>query len=496
MAFNLSMHFPYVLLCLLLICHNSHNSHEKLSTCSVRQTCGGHDSEHVQFEEIYDQTKSTASVKLPITTLSKPCVLQPRVINQLLSLSILYDYFSLNENSAMLMSTELISKNATYLRLGKQRRLILLLLLLSGNIKPNPGPEVQTPCDFKSLQGLKIIHLNVRSLLPKIDQVRIWVKSTAADVIVISETWLTKSISNNDIHINGFEIYRADRPAKGGGVAIYVNSSLHVNLLQAKSICKQFELLELKIEIAKGLHLNVVGCYRPPSATANALQALKELLCKFNSNETILIGDLNWDWLSSNSDDFKTVCDQLNLTQLITSPTRPNIKCPSKSTLIDLMLTNAPHKYRPTGVFCNDLSDHCIVATVRNTKMDKKKPRVIVKRDLKHFNEQAFNYDLSRCQWNRIELIPDVESAWSFFYDCFMAIVNKHAPFKKFRIKGRDNPWFTPELANALHERNLAWANARKTGLKHDWDIFRQLRNKSSSQTKKAKSEFFFLKYS
>lgn len=123
--------------------------------------------------------------------------------------------------------------------------------------------------------------------------------------------------------------------------------------------------------------------------------------------------------------------------------------------------------------------------------MDKRKPRVILKRDLKHFNEQAFYHDLSNCKWNRIDLIPDVETAWSFFYDCFMAIVNKHATFKKFRIKGRDNPWFTPDLANALHERNLVWTKARKTGLKCDWDNFRKLRNKSSSQIKNAKSTFY-----
>lgn len=39
------------------------------------------------------------------------------------------------------------------------------------------------------------------------------------------------------------------------------------------------------------------------------------------------------------SDDFKAYCDSLNLFQIVDSPTRPNLKCPEKSSLIDLILT-------------------------------------------------------------------------------------------------------------------------------------------------------------
>lgn len=77
----------------------------------------------------------------------------------------------------------------------KQRSAINILLLKSGNVQPNPGPEmqcIQMPSDLKSQSGLNVIHLNVRSLLSKMGMVRIWVKTTAADIVVISETWLTE----------------------------------------------------------------------------------------------------------------------------------------------------------------------------------------------------------------------------------------------------------------------------------------------------------------
>lgn len=110
----------------------------------------------------------------------------------------------------------------------RQRCLIVLLLLISGNVQPNQGPvtasasSFETPADFKSRYGLGFIHLNVQSLISKMDMVRIWVQSTDADVIVLTETWLNKSVLDKDICINGCNVYRTDRQKRGGGVAIFI----------------------------------------------------------------------------------------------------------------------------------------------------------------------------------------------------------------------------------------------------------------------------------
>jgi len=82
----------------------------------------------------------------------------------------------------------------------------------------------------------------------------------------------------------------------------------------------------------------------------------------------------------------------------------------------------------------NDVSDHCVVATARDTKLPKQKSRIITKRCLKYFNEQCFLQDLATYDWERISLIPDVEFAWQYFYDGLTSVLNRHAPFKKFRV--------------------------------------------------------------
>jgi len=139
----------------------------------------------------------------------------PRDILQLQNLLILNDYFAFDDRHYW----DSHFKNS-YTD-GKQRRLIFLLLLLSSNVQPNPGPELQCiplPSDVKSMSGLSVIHLNVRSLLPKMDLLRIWVNLTVADIVVRSETWLTKSITDMDIGMGDYNVFRADRLRKGDGV--------------------------------------------------------------------------------------------------------------------------------------------------------------------------------------------------------------------------------------------------------------------------------------
>ena len=206
----------------------------------------------------------------------------------------------------------------------RRKCMIVLLLLLSGNIELNPGPDInclRTPCDFKSRSGLGVVHLHVRSLLPKLDLVKIWASSTDTDVLVLSETWLKKSITDKDIAIKGYNVFRCDRPRKGDGIAIYVRQKFYVTVQSSLSLSRQFEFLALKLELLNGLFITIVGCYRPPAASSETLLSLSNQLSTLDFNEILLTGDLNWDWLSSVSDSFKSMCDSFNLTQLVNGST-------------------------------------------------------------------------------------------------------------------------------------------------------------------------------
>uniref|UniRef100_A0A8C7RB61 Reverse transcriptase domain-containing protein n=1 Tax=Oncorhynchus mykiss TaxID=8022 RepID=A0A8C7RB61_ONCMY len=163
-------------------------------------------------------------------------------------------------------------------------------------------------------------------------------------------------------------------------------------------------------------------------------------------------------------------------------------------TLIDIILTNFPSKYT-SAVFNQDLSDHCLIACIRNGSAVKRPPLITVKRSLKHFSEQAFLIDLAGVSWKDIDLIPSVEDAWIFFLNAFLTILNKHAPFKKFRTRNRYSPWFSPDLTALNQHKNILWRSALASNSPRDMQLFREARNHYTQAVRKAKASFFKQKF-
>ena len=82
-----------------------------------------------------------------------------------------------------------------------------------------------------------MVHYNINSLVGKIDQLRFMVFSLKPDVISINETRLSTNITDNEISIENYDIYRCDRNRNGGGVCLYMyekscfNSLLRTDLM-------------------------------------------------------------------------------------------------------------------------------------------------------------------------------------------------------------------------------------------------------------------------
>ena len=86
-----------------------------------------------------------------------------------------------------------------------------LILLLSGDISLNPGPPHNSQTDGLSWNvfdknGLHFLHINVNSLLPKIQEIRFIVKKSKPIVIGITETKLDGTIFDTEIYMEGYSI--------------------------------------------------------------------------------------------------------------------------------------------------------------------------------------------------------------------------------------------------------------------------------------------------
>ena len=88
------------------------------------------------------------------------------------------------------------------------------------NRQPEKHLTALTPSDIRYIKGIKILHLNIRSLYNKLDEIRLLVVESNPDILGISETWLHNGIDDSEIHIPNFSLLRKDRRDGYGGVAL------------------------------------------------------------------------------------------------------------------------------------------------------------------------------------------------------------------------------------------------------------------------------------
>ena len=104
---------------------------------------------------------------------------------------------------------------------------------------------------------------------------------------------LTQNISDGDVAVEGFRLFRRDRSTghQGGGVCFYVHHTINV-----KRLCHlehpALEMLWLEITIGKE-KVKISCLYRPPSSSIEFWSTLEKASEEVQGHSIILLGDLN-----------------------------------------------------------------------------------------------------------------------------------------------------------------------------------------------------------
>ena len=155
-------------------------------------------------------------------------------------------------------------------------------------------------CKIFLKKGLHILHLNINSLLPKIDEIRFIAKQSNHYIIGISESKLDLSILNSELDIDEYDLIRLDHSRKGGGVACYIRKSLSYN--HKTSFCRNNESIFIDIFSPKSKPILVGVLYRSTDK-ADFIEHLNNSLKESNISNTqewYLIDDFNVNLLSGN----------------------------------------------------------------------------------------------------------------------------------------------------------------------------------------------------
>ena len=126
-------------------------------------------------------------------------------------------------------------------------------LVRSGDVHPQPGPVKHS--DSSQECHVTLAHINARSLKNRNHFILIKevVLDKKFDILCVSESWLDSSISDIELDIPGYNIYRLDRTNKpGGSVCTFVKQNLKVECLQHLSSIASSGLHQLWLKSQAG----------------------------------------------------------------------------------------------------------------------------------------------------------------------------------------------------------------------------------------------------
>ena len=228
------------------------------------------------------------------------------------------------------------------------------------------------------LKGLKVAHINIHSLYPKVEEIRFLLLNTGLDILCISETWLDEVISQGELHVDGYCLLRRDRNRHGGGVTIYVKNGMDYTV-RSDLNSDTVECIWIEINVNKGQPILVCCMYRPPSATNEYYGQMLDLCEQAMSQDKdmLIIGDLNYNYKideSLNNNPLHYMENLFLLSQLVEKHTRVT---PSSSTLIDVILSSIPEKHTHCDTVKIALSDHYLIYTCIDVSIQNKGHRTL-----------------------------------------------------------------------------------------------------------------------
>jgi endonuclease/exonuclease/phosphatase family metal-dependent hydrolase len=374
-------------------------------------------------------------------------------------------------------------------------------------------------CQWKILtqsegNGVRIIHVNVRSLRKNWNSLLIYLEANidSIDVLVLTEV----NIFEEELflyELHGFsKNSKLRRSRTGGGIISFTRNSLQAKAIaiESRSIVENFELLVTEID-CHGKSLTVIAAYRPPDLSKGMFIAeLESIISLFNNDELILIGDMNLNIMNENyckqTRDYEDMLYSLGLERCIHEYTREEFSAGElKQSCIDHIYVRSKKSTSVTSAVIKfRIADHYAIGV--NIMYDgpstagKRKEHASC-RLIKIIDDKIVESKLKSYDWTSLTTIDDANELYNELTNVFTVIYNSATKFKlgKKRVaKG----WITAELIQCIKEKDRLfkkWKQCSNKARETKWLLqkeYKKFRNQLHKKILKAKTTFYQLKFS
>ena len=301
-----------------------------------------------------------------------------------------------------------------------------------------------------------ILYLNAQSVVGKLNELSCTLSEMEPDIVLITESWCNKEITDAHLGIPGYEMQtdlRRDREntagGRGGGLLVYTKTGLQI--LKLDNNVEFFQHCKSLVR-----DVTVYLLYRPPNGPAADLTKLANLISQSEKN-CIIIGDFNlpnidWEAGTARGGD-KVVLEAVEealMTQMVDFSTQV------RGNILDLVVTNMPERLtdvREEGRLGR--SDHSMIVVEVSVGPTPEKNRPGLP-DWRRADWDGMRRRLVERDWlDRVKAAP-VEAAWKALTSMVEGLVKEFVPERRRRNQNRP-PWLTRDILCAIRKKKRIW---------------------------------------
>jgi Reverse transcriptase (RNA-dependent DNA polymerase) len=308
---------------------------------------------------------------------------------------------------------------------------------------------------------LNVFSYNVRSLFPKMTELRSFLRPSLFHVLAFNETWLKSSTTNGMVSFDGFSCFRNDRArATGGGVALYISKCYKATLVGKSKPGATVEYVLVSLRFT-GVSVLVGSVYNPRGGSVvDDVEIFLNFLCveSLKYDHCIIAGDFNIDILKPNQPDVVKYLDVLQSFSFSPFPVNPEVTRPNYVTgigsCIDHIITKFPEKVAIFDVSPSALSDHNSLSMSYCVKPPAPLDDYKWIKDLNLMDIDFLRNQISLLNWADLYVTPDVDERVNILTDYINYLYDSCVPPKRILIPDARTPWMNFEICEAIRQRD------------------------------------------
>ena len=341
-----------------------------------------------------------------------------------------------------------------------------------------------------SKAGIKCVCLNARSIINQKNELNIMVDDIKPHIIGITESWAHNDITDAELGLEGYVMFRKDRIGKkGGGVLLYIKENIPAYEVQLSEEADCNEAIWCKL-VTGHTTVTIGVVYRCPNITKQNNEKIHNAISEVSKGECIIMGDFNhgnikWDTQQSTGvEDQKFLClvQDNFLTQHVLEPTRAarvlDIVLSSQKEFVDNVVIQ-----EPLGS-----SDHNQLHFNINIKSDKTKVKQC-RRDVRRGNYEKIRKSLALIDWNDKMNNKMATECWNILRGELDSAIDSYVPMKKQGKRSKKKHLSKEAFRKNRYKQNM-WRVYKHTGTDKDYDAYKEAPNAATNEVRKSKRNF------